>query len=120
MTAKESQALYYLTDNTKIEKETIIKSISSFVAGHSREEFEDVLKKVYPALAEYLSPYNYSQFSEYFDQYKYSKVTNTMTPRFIQLAEQEVSEKRFLDMPPRAKVIDKMEKKNHISILLML
>lgn len=30
---------------------------------------------------------------EYFDQYKYSKVTNTMTPRFIQLAEQEVSEK---------------------------
>ena len=88
MTAKESQALYYLTDNTKIEKETIIKSISSFVAGHSREEFEDVLKKVYPALAEYLSPYNYSQFSEYFDQYKYSKVTNTMTPRFIPLAEQ--------------------------------
>lgn len=111
VTAKESQALYYLTDNTKIEKETIIKSISSFVAGHSREELEDVLKKVYPALAEYLSPYNYSQFSEYFDQYKYSKVTNTMTPRFIQLAEQEVSEKRFLDMPPRAKVIDKMEKK---------
>ena len=30
VTAKESQALYYLTDNTKIEKETIIKSISSF------------------------------------------------------------------------------------------
>ena len=27
------------------------------------------------------------------------------------MAEQEVSEKRFLDMPPRAKVIDKMEKK---------
>lgn len=111
VTAKESQTLYYLTDNTKIEKETIIKSISRFVAGHSREELEDALKKVYPALADYLSSYNYSQFSEYFDQYKYSKVINMMTPRFIELAEQEVSEKRFLDMPPRAKVIDKIEKK---------
>lgn len=112
VTAKESQALYYLTDNTNLEKETIIKSIDGFVAEHSREELEDTLKTVYPALADYLSPYNYSQFSEYFDQYKYSKLINKMTPRFTELAEQEVLEKRFLDMPPRAKVIDKMEKKN--------
>ncbi|MFR5757875.1 MAG: hypothetical protein ACLUE2_05730 [Bacteroides cellulosilyticus] len=32
--------------------------------------------------------------------------------RFVELAEMEVEERRFLDMPHRAKLIDKMDKKN--------
>lgn len=112
VTAKESVAIYYLTDNSKLEKETIIKCIKSFTKEHSREELEIVLRQVYPALYEYLSHYNYGQFSEYFDLYKYSKVTNVMCDRFVELAEKEVVERRFLDMPHRAKLIDKIDKKN--------
>lgn len=111
-TAKESRAIYYLTDNSKFEKEAIIKCIESFTKEHSRGELEIVLRQVYPALYEYLSHYNYGQFSEYFDLYKYSKVTNVMCDRFVELAEKEVVERRFLDMPHRAKLIDKMDKKN--------
>lgn len=112
VTAKESMAIYYLTDNSKLEKETIIKCIESFVKEHSREELDIALHQVYPALHEYLSYYNYGQFSEYFDLYKYSKVTNVMFDRFVELAEKEVEERRFLDMPHRAKLVDKMDKKN--------
>lgn len=112
VTTKDSVAIYYLTDNSKLEKETIIKCIESFAKEHSREELEIVLRQVYPALYEYLSHYNYGQFSEYFDLYKYSKVTNVMCDRFVELAEKEVVERRFLDIPHRAKLIDKMDKKN--------
>lgn len=73
VTAKESMAIYYLTDNSKLEKETIIKCIESFIKEHSRDELDIALHQVYPALHEYLSHYNYGQFSEYFDLYKYSK-----------------------------------------------
>lgn len=112
VTAKESMTIYYLTDNSKLEKETIIKCIESFIKEHSRDELDIALHQVYPALHEYLSHYNYGQFSEYFDLYKYSKVTNVMFDRFVELAEMEVEERRFLDMPHRAKLIDKMDKKN--------
>ena len=112
VTAKESRAIYYLTDNSKLEKETIIKCIESFIKEHSRDELDIALHQVYPALHEYLSHYNYGQFSEYFDLYKYSKVINVMFDRFVELAEMEVEERRFLDMPHRAKLIDKMDKKN--------
>ena len=112
VTAKESMAIYYLTDNSKLEKETIIKCIESFIKEHSRDELDIALHQVYPALHEYLSHYNYGQFSEYFDLYKYSKVINVMFDRFVELAEMEVEERRFLDMPHRAKLIDKMDKKN--------
>lgn len=112
VTVKESMAIYYLTDNSKLEKETIIKCIESFIKEHSRDELDIALHQVYPALHEYLSHYNYGQFSEYFDLYKYSKVTNVMFDRFVELAEMEVEERRFLDMPHRAKLIDKMDKKN--------
>ena len=101
-----------MTDNSKLEKETIIKCIESFIKEHSRDELDIALHQVYPALHEYLSHYNYGQFSEYFDLYKYSKVTNVMFDRFVELAEMEVEERRFLDMPHRAKLIDKMDKKN--------
>lgn len=112
VTAKESMAIYYLTDNSKLEKETIIKCIESFIKEHSRDELDIALHQVYPVLHEYLSHYNYGQFSEYFDLYKYSKVINVMFDRFVELAEMEVEERRFLDMPHRAKLIDKMDKKN--------
>lgn len=112
VTAKESMAIYYLTDNSKLEKETIIKCIESFIKEHSQDELDIALHQVYPALHEYLSHYNYGQFSEYFDLYKYSKVINVMFDRFVELAEMEVEERRFLDMPHRAKLIDKMDKKN--------
>lgn len=112
VTAKGNMALFYLTDNSKLERETIIKCIENFAKEHSREELDRVLRQVYPDLYEYLSFYNYGQFSEYFDLYKYSKVTNVMCERLIALSEKEVEDRRFLDVPPRAKLIDKMDKKN--------
>ncbi|MDH6344118.1 hypothetical protein M2480_002560 [Parabacteroides sp. PFB2-12] len=112
VTLKGTMAIYYLTDNSKLEKETIIKCIESFAKEHSREELNAALRQIYPALYEYLSHYNYGQFSEYFDLYKYSKVANMLCDRFVELAEKEVEERRFLDMPHRAKLIDKMDKKN--------
>lgn len=112
VTAKGNMAIFYLTDNSKLERETIIKCIENFAKEHSREELDRVLRQVYPDLYEYLSFYNYGQFSEYFDLYKYSKVTNVMCERLIALSEKEVEDRRFLDVPPRAKLIDKMDKKN--------
>ena len=115
VTVKESQAIFYLTDNTKLEKETIIKCIEGFAVENGRENLECALSKVYPALLGYLAPYNYGKFNEYFDLYKYSKVTNRMSGRFIELAEEQVIKRQFLDEPHRAKLIDKMDKqKTHL------
>lgn len=111
--SKDSLAIYYLTDLTMIEKELILKNIESFAALYGRKVTEKILSSIYPALTSYLSPYNYGvKYNEYFDLYKYSKVSNKIDERFAELAEEQTTKLDFLSDCTRAYIIDKIDKKN--------
>lgn len=111
--SKDNLAIYYLTDLTKVERELILKCVESFAATYGRKTTEKVLSSVYPALFSYLSPYNYGdKYNEYFDLYKYSKVSNKIDERFAELAELQIAKHDFLTESTRAYIISKIEKKN--------
>lgn len=113
VTGKDSFALYYLTDTTKLEKELILKYIGPFSNQFGREKTEQVLQLIYPALYSYLSPYNYgNKFNEYFDLYKYSKVSNEIDEKFTQLAQEQIIKHDFLSELTRAYIIEKIDKAN--------
>jgi len=78
---KDSDRIYYLTDNTMAERQAIIESMNGF------EVIPDDLKDIYPALDEYLHIYSFTGdkgnlLTYYFVEYKRLKLTNRLTPEF--------------------------------------
>ena len=76
------ESVYKLTDNTLVEQEEII----SYIAQHG---MPDNLENIYPALATYLKTYHFqgdalnSLLTEYFDEYKKQKLSNTISEDFL-------------------------------------
>lgn len=76
-----SESIYKLTDNTMLEKQEIIRWVSTY-------GFIPEISDIYPALAEYLSKYIFNcgkiseDLTEYFDKYKKQKVLNVIYDDF--------------------------------------
>lgn len=88
---KNESTLYYLTDNTDIEKKLIIQIIDRYNNIFTKKKLMDVLIKIYPEMYWYLYDYNYGStfLSEYFNEYKYLKVINKLIPSFKEKVDQE-------------------------------
>jgi len=79
---KDTDRIYYLTDNTSVERFAIIEELSKL--GDIPKE----LPVIYPALNMYLTDYIFScknadVFIPYFSQYKRLKLTNTISEKFL-------------------------------------
>lgn len=78
--------IYYLTDNTKLERQAII----NYFNGKDLAQFDrEILKRVYPDLYWYLSPYHFTQvsnpeFEDYFQQYRFLKTANYISEDFLE------------------------------------
>lgn len=110
-------ALYYLTDNSRIEKEKIISVLSEHGSEYEKEELLDILNFVYPDLYKYLKPYDLKneKLTKYFNEYKYQKVINRVFPEFEKVVEDQAEKREFnILLPPRSEVVSKIEKKNTI------
>ena len=107
-----AESIYRYTDCTRMECERII----SWVAAHGYiKEIEDI----YPALAQYLRPYifdcgKYSEsFTEYFRQYRLQKVTNQITPAFLETVNKNAVELPYTHLETRDSAILRIsDKKN--------
>lgn len=75
------ESIYKLTDNTSMERKAIIRWVSQH--GLVKE-----LEQIYPALFLYLQKYTFScgknadTFTDYFERYKYQKITNIVEDGF--------------------------------------
>lgn len=119
--SKEKNAIYYLTDLTKMEKECII-DISSRYAWN-RYDLEQVLCCVYPDLSIYLSHYDFHNpfLTKYFDLYRFSKVTNKIDEEFINLVHLQAKERQYNEwLRPRSLVVDGICKDSPKSILFFI
>lgn len=110
---KKEESLYYLTDNTDNEKKLIIQIIDQYKEAFSKEKLLKILQSVYNDLYEYLVDYNYGDgfLTEYFNEYKFLKVKNTLTPEFKKIVDSEAIERSF-----KRRLMCRSEKLDEINI----
>lgn len=108
----QKESIYRLTDNTLLEKKTIIKWVS-------RYGLNEAISYVYPALDDYLKKYKFecpvlaNELTEYFDLYKIQKVSNHISAEFITLMEKYASQLSYAQLPTRDNAIKAIpDKKN--------
>ena len=112
---KGKDAIYYLTDNTQIEKERIFSVLDQFGDTFDRTELEDILKHIYPALYDYLSPFHFEHelLNDYFQTYKYEKIINKIYPEFQAIVDEQAKKREFnLLLPARSMKVSAINKKN--------
>lgn len=113
--SKSKYALYYLTSNSKIERNLIFSLLSLYAQEFKREEIVGALKHVYPDLYYYLQPYHFKNelLNSYFQAYKYQKVINKIFPEFMKIVEEQALKREFnLMLPARSEKIDSIPKQD--------
>ena len=112
--SKGINTIFYLTDNTQKEQETIFAFLDQYGLEIERKNLIEIIKKVYPALYSYLLPYRFGNdlLNQYFQDYKYQKVINKILPEF-EAEVQEQAQKREYNyiLPPRSSVIENLDRK---------
>lgn len=98
------ESIYRLTDNTMLERKTVIKWIV-------HNGINDAISYVYPALDDYLKKYKFNcpvlsdELTEYFDSYKHQKITNSISDDFVKLVEKHAAEISYAHLPTRDNAI---------------
>lgn len=109
---KKRDALYYLTDSHRLEKELILECIADYSGSFSYGELRSVLQHVYPDLYAYLMPYKFNAalLNQYFENYKFCKLENRITPEFYSLVEEQAVKREYnLLLPARSEKIESVD-----------
>ena len=113
--SKGEDALYYLTDESKEEKNLIFENLDAYSEKIGRNNVEEILRHIYPELYAYLQPYRsrIPRLDSYFQEYKYQKVVNKVFPDFMELVDEQAEKREFnLLLPARSEKLDAIEKKD--------
>ena len=113
--SKGRDSIYYLTDNTQKEQETIFAFLDKYGTDNERIELEKIIQRIYPDLYAYLKPYRFSSdlLNQYFQDYKYQKVINKIFPEFEKEVEEQAEKREYsLILSPRSTVIESLDKKD--------
>lgn len=113
--SKGKDALYYLTDASKREKDLIFETLSMYSEKIGRSKVIEALSHVYPALFSYLQPYRFKipqlDLDSYFQEYKYQKVVNKVFPDFLQFVNNQAEKREYnLWLPARSEKLDAINK----------
>ena len=93
--SKGRETIFYLTDNTQLEKEQIFKYLDQYGQEYGKEELLNILKRIYPDLSDYLNLYNFG------------KVVNKVFPDFIKLVEEQAEKRDYnLLLQPRSAIVE--------------
>ena len=109
---KKRDALYYLTDSHRLEKELILECIADYSESFSYDELRSVLQHVYPDLYAYLMPYKFNAalLNQYFEDYKFCKLENRITPEFYGIVEEQAVKREYnLLLPARSEKIESVD-----------
>lgn len=110
---KEEKAIYYLTDNTKQEKELILILLEKYYQDTKKSEIEKILSVVYPDLYFYIRDYRYNipLLDKYFSMYTHSKVINKVISELEKLVTQQATLREYnLLLEPRTVKMDGIDK----------
>lgn len=111
--SKKEKAIFYLTDTSIQEKELVISLINDFQ--YDKQSVMSILSLVYPALNSYLQAYDYGykELTEYFNEYKYCKIANTITEKLRELVDLYATNRIYYSLlDRRSSVVSKKNKEN--------
>lgn len=109
--AKGKNAIFYLTDNSVQEKETIFALLDQYGTSYRRDELTNILKKIYPDLYAYLQPYRFKNdlLDKYFQDYKFQKIINKVFLEFEEVVLEEAEKREYnLFLSPRSSCLEKL------------
>lgn len=112
LSVEGENAIYYLTDLTKPEKERVISWLDVYGEHYSAKQLSSILSRVYPDLASYLSDYHFKNnlLDSYFKTYKYQKIINKILPSFESLVDEQSTKMDFVKvLKPRSSIVDKLD-----------
>jgi len=109
---KEGKALYYLTDLSRQEKETVFELLDQYAESFDRKEIMQILSYVYPDLYDYLQTYQFRNelLNQYFQDYKYQKVINKIFPEFLKIVEEQAKKREYNRLPSRSEKLESLNK----------
>lgn len=110
--SKKKDALYYLRDSHRLERELILECIADYAESYTRDELLSVLQRVYPDLYAYLMPYKFKTalLNQYFEEYKFCKVENRITQEMDHLVEGQAIKREYnLLLPARSEAMDTID-----------
>ena len=123
-TIKRKDILWYLSDETEEERAALIHALCSY--SYAPDELNQVLSVVSPQLAAYLQQFVFDEFNtkvmesdvyirelltDYFQRYKFQKLTNHLDTDFVQLVEEEAKIRSFTKLQARSAIVKKLDKK---------
>ena len=104
------ESIYRYTDNTLNERKAIISWIANY-------GWIDAINHIYPALGDYMKKYVFStsvlqkELTDYFDEYKKEKVTNTLSSEFLQIVNDNAKSYKYAKLPTRNSIINAIKDK---------
>ena len=122
-TIKGKDILWYLSDETEEERAALIHALS--VYKYELGELDVVLSVVSPQLFAYMQQFVFDEFNtkvmesdayvrplltEYFQRYKYQKLTNRQDQDFVNLVEEEAKTRSFTKLQARSAIVKKLDK----------
>ena len=101
--SKGTDAIYYLTDNTEEEKAAMIQAAQGF------EKIPEILTKNFPAIADYLSDFDFDseRLTNYFRRYKKIKLCGIDDENFKLEVQTLANEKIYNIFPARQVILEK-------------
>lgn len=115
ISVKEESAIFYLTDLTQPERERVIEWLDAYGQNYSASDLINILRTVYPDLADYLTGYRFRNglLDTYFESYKYQKVVNKILPSFELIVDEQSKKLNFVEiLPARSSIVDKLNLTN--------
>lgn len=112
--ALQRNGIYYLTDNSDYERRDFFELLKKY--DYTEDEILKVSKIAFPELYKYLQKFTFNElcmkvpssasqlrktFTEYFQQYKWQKVTSRIFPEFMNTVNQYAVERPYNKLPSR-------------------
>ena len=115
VSAKGKSGLFYLTDNTNLEKQTVIGLLGRYASELNANDINSILKVVYPDVYSYMGEYNFEHplLKGYFQAYKYQKLFNHISSDFAKVVEEQAVKREYNSiLRPRVSYLEKIDTKN--------
>lgn len=109
----KQNAIYMLTDLTVYEKEQMLRLLCDYSEHFDLASIKKIMEHLWPALSAYLSCFDLKHpvLNDYFEQYRYQKVTNKILPQFIETVNCQAHSREYNKiLPPRSSKIDVIDK----------
>lgn len=111
--SKQQYAIYYLSDNSKYEKEMILELLYQYSEQFSKKEIKNILHHIYPDMADYISVYYFDNevLTKHFNEYCYQKMVNKIDIEFLKTVNHQAKLREFNRLlPHRAEKVEKLNK----------